>query len=140
MLPEHVRVPLGESLVVAVALLRVAAARERRQDAESTRVAVEVPRAPVQQVIVEGVGAVLLRDPDVADAAVHAVGEREVDEPVVAGERERRFGAPRGERTESPTGTAGEHEGEDPGTWHAHGPAQGPARGHGPSAVAVGLA
>src|SRR5262249_37438311 len=54
---------------------------------------------------------VLGQDPDVEDAGVHTVGEREVDDAVLARERHRRLGAALGQQAQPRAETAGQDEG-----------------------------
>jgi hypothetical protein len=61
----------------------------------------------------ERVRLVLLDHPDVVDAAVVAVGEREVDQPVDACEWHRGLGALGRQDVEAPALAAREHERED---------------------------
>ena len=59
---------------------------------------------------VEAVALVLREDGDPAELAVDEIREREVDEPVVAAERNRRLGAIRRKRPEPLPLTAGKHQ------------------------------
>jgi hypothetical protein len=95
------------------------------QDAQPAGVAVQVPRPAVEQVVVELVRLELLHHPHVGQAAVHAAAEREVDEVVDAGERERGLGARGGEGAEARPLAAGEDERENLRTWHGGRAAQG---------------
>ena len=56
-------------------------------------VAVEVPRPAQADVVVERARVVLGQDDDVVDVGVDAVGQREVDDPVLAAERDGGLGA-----------------------------------------------
>jgi len=82
---------------------------------------VEVPGPATREMRGERVRLVLLEHPDVPDPAVVAVGEREVDEPVDAGERQRRLRALRRQDLEAAAFTARKHEREDFGAGAAHG-------------------
>ena len=74
---------------------------------------VEVPRTSRADVVVERARAVLREDEHVVDARVHAVGQGEVDDPVLAAERDGRLGAVIGEDGEPLAGAAGQHDGND---------------------------
>src|SRR5688572_10131809 len=60
----------------------------------------------------------LHRHPHVGDLGVLAVAQGEVDQPVDPTEGDRGLGAVLGEQLQPATGTAGEHEDEDPGKGH----------------------
>ena len=78
---------------------------------------------------------VLLQHPHVREPAVHAVGEREVDQAVRAGEGERGLRALLRERAEAGALPAGEDEDEGAGAArHVDGAGQGACRA--PAAVA----
>lgn len=55
---------------------------------------------------------VLLDEPNIADSAVHEIGERDVDQPVAAAHGEREFDARVGEGAEARALAAGENDGE----------------------------
>jgi len=78
----------------------VALARVQEQQAPER--AVEVPRAAVGEVVLEGDRVELLGDPDVGHARVGGVAQREVDEPVGPGERDRGLGALLRQELEAP--------------------------------------
>src|SRR5215210_1979926 len=104
-------VPLLEAGAVVVAQPRV----QRQQPAVR---AVEVPWPAVGEMVAEGDRVELLGDPDVVEAAVVAVAQREVDEPMRAGERHRRLGALTREQLQAASGAAGEDQ--DEGTDAGH--------------------
>jgi hypothetical protein len=64
---------------------------------------------------VEAVALVLGEHHDLAVAAVGQVGQREVDEPVVPAEGNRRLGPVERERQQPLPLTAGQYDAEDPG-------------------------
>ena len=84
-------VPLGELAALDVGL----------QQLDAAPVAVEVPRPAEADVVVERARVVLGQDDDVVDVRVDAVGQREVDDPVLAAERHRRLGPLLGEDREA---------------------------------------
>jgi hypothetical protein len=90
---------VGGAAVEAVAAV---VAQPRLQDQEAARRAVEVPRPPVGQVVAERDRVELLGHPHVREARVVAVAQREVDEPMSAGEGDRRLGAVLGEQLQAP--------------------------------------
>ncbi len=119
---QHVRGVLAQEGQVAVqgvgvagreAALVLVTAGVGRQDQQAAARAVQVPRATVGEVVVEGVQAVLLDDPDVADAAVRDAGQREVDEAVGAREAHDGLGAAFREDAEPLAPAAREDERED---------------------------
>ena len=63
-------------------------------------------------VAVEAVGLVLRQHDDLEVAGVHDVGEREVDQPVDAGERHRRLGPVGGQRHQPLALTSGQDDGQ----------------------------
>ena len=73
-------------------LLRVREA-EGREHVQPAAAAREVPARAAAEVVHQREVAALHDDPDVADAGVHHVGEREVDQAIAPAERERRAGA-----------------------------------------------
>ncbi len=84
------------------------------------------PTAAVRDLLLERRALVLHRQPDVVDAAVREVRQREVDEPVDAGERQRRLGPLAREDVHPAAGAAGLDDGEHAVTahsasWHATG-------------------
>ena len=105
---ERVGVPLGEAPLLLAVLALIG-----REDLEPAVGAVEVPGAAVRQVLVERVQLVLLDHPDVRDAAVHAVAQRDVDQPVDAGERHHRLGPLAGQYLEAAARAAGQDQGQD---------------------------
>ncbi len=64
----------------------------RLEELDAAAVAVEVPRPAQPDVVVERARVVLGQDDDVVDVGVDAVGQREVDDPVLAAERHGRLG------------------------------------------------
>jgi hypothetical protein len=110
--PEAVGGPLLEALALVVA-------EPRLQEQQAAHRAVEVPRPAVGHVVAEGDRVVLLRDPDVLDAAVVAVREREVDELVGPGEGDGGLGAGAGQELEAPAGAAGEDQDQGADAGHA---------------------
>ena len=93
-------VPLGDPAAGDVGLEHLHAAP----------VPVEVPRAAQADVVVQGARVVLGQDDDIVDARVHAVAQREVDDPVLAAERHRRLGTHRREDREALAFAAGEDD------------------------------
>ena len=77
-------------------------------------VAVEVPRPARADVVVERARVVLRQHDDVVDVRVDAVAEREVDDPVLAGERHRGLGADARQDRQPLPFPAGEDDGSDP--------------------------
>ena len=77
----------------AVPLGDLAARDVRLEQLDAAAVAVEVPRPAEADVVVERARVVLGQDDDVVDVGVDAVGQREVDDPVLAAERHGRLGA-----------------------------------------------
>ena len=71
----------------AIPLARAVPRDVRLHDADAAGVAVEVPWPPDADVVVERARVVLRQDEHARDARVDAVREREVDDPVLAGER-----------------------------------------------------
>ena len=106
-LHEGVGVARGHDLVAVTAL-------ERRQDAQPTVGAVEIPWPAVGEVVVEIVGFELLQDPYIVELAVGHVGQGHVDQAVHPGERQRRLGALTGQRAEAPARAAGQHDHQHP--------------------------
>ena len=64
----------------------------RLEHPNAAGVAVQVPRPAHADVVVQGTWVVLGQDDDVVDVRVHAVGQREVDDPVLAAKRNGRLG------------------------------------------------
>ena len=81
---------------------------ERLQDTDTPDVAVEIPGTAGTDVVVERQRGVLRQDDDVGDPGVDAVGEREVDDAVLAPKGHGRLGADAREDRESLSLTAGE--------------------------------
>ena len=103
----------------AVPLRHPAARDVRLEQLHAAAVAVEVPRAAEADVVVERARVVLGQDHHVVDVGVDAVGQREIDDPVLAPERDRRLGPLLGQDREALALTAGED--------HRHGPFHGPS-------------
>jgi len=98
---------VGGALLEALALVVTEARLEQQQAAGR---AVEVPRPPVREVVAQRDRVELLRHPDVGQPGVVAVREREVDQPVGAGEGHRRLGPALREQLESAPDAAREHD------------------------------
>jgi hypothetical protein len=98
----------------AVPLRHAAAGDVRLEQLHAAAVTVEVPRPAEADVVVEGTRVVLGQDDHVVDVRVHAVGQREIDDPVLAAERDRGLGTNGREDRETLALTAGED--------HRHGP------------------
>ena len=77
----------------AVPLGHPAAGDVRLEQLDATAIAVQVPGPAEADVIVQRARVVLGQDHDVVDVRVHAVREREVDDPVLAAERDGRLGS-----------------------------------------------
>ena len=93
-------VPLGD-----------AAARDvRLEQLDAALVPVEIPRPPDPDVVVERARVVLGQDEDVRDVRVDAVREREVDDPVLAPERDGRLRADRRQDGQALAFSAGEDQ------------------------------
>ncbi len=88
---------VGRALVPVAAF----ATEVRLQHPNAASHAVEVPRPPDANVVVQAVRAVLRQHGDAVDLRVHAVRQREVDNAVLAGKRDRRFGTLSREYTQS---------------------------------------
>ncbi len=103
---------VGRALLPArrVAALR---AHVRLQQADAAGRAVQVPRPAQADVLVQRAGLVLRQHRHVEDARVDAVGQREVDHPVLARKRHRRLGAIRGEDAEGRAFAAGQDHCQD---------------------------
>ena len=83
-----------------------------RQDVEAL-VALGAEEVPAHlQVPDQAVRLVLRGDRDAADARVHRIGQREIDDARLAAEIDRRLGAPAGQLHQPAAAPAGEHEGE----------------------------
>ena len=89
------RLDVGQHRIGRAAIpLRGSVARDvRLHHADAALVAVEVPRPPDADVVVERARVVLGQDEDVVDLGVDAVREREVDDPVLAREGDGGLGA-----------------------------------------------
>ncbi len=85
----------------AIPLGELAALDVRLQQLDAAAVAVEVPRPAEADVVVERARVVLGQHDDVVDVRVDAVGQREVDDPVLAAEGHRRLGPLLGEDREA---------------------------------------
>ena len=88
------------------------------EDLQTAVEAVEVPRPALREVLVEGVGQVLLGDPHVGQVRVRQVRQGDVDQPVVAADRERRLGPAGGQWSEPRPPTAGQHHAQCAYTGH----------------------
>jgi hypothetical protein len=106
---------VGVALVEAVLLPRPELGWEQPQASVGP---VQVPGATVGQLVVERLEPILLQHPDVLDPGMHAVGQREVDQPEHAGEGDGRLGPPVGEQLQPAPLTAGHDEGEHLGLGH----------------------
>ncbi len=96
--PEQlVGVALGEALLVEGAL-----ALPRHDQPQATAGAVEVPGPTVAHLLLERLRLVGHREPDVVDAGVDQVGQREVEQLVGAGEGQRRLRPLRGQDVHPP--------------------------------------
>ncbi len=91
-LVEHVEVLEDRVGRAPVPVVRLAAPDVGLQDPDAAPVPVQVPRPPEPDVVVEGARVVLRQDHDVVDVRVDAVAQREVDDPVLAAERDGRLG------------------------------------------------
>ena len=109
----------------------------RLEHLDPARVPVEVPRPAEADVVVERARVVLGQDDDVGDPGVHAVAQREVDDPVLAPERHGRLGAHGREDGQAFALAAGEDHGHRrshrcylraPGMPSGSGPGPGPPR------------
>ena len=88
---DHVHVAQDRVCGPAVPLGDLAARDIRLQQLHAALVPVEVPRPAEADVIVERARVVLRQDDDVVDVGVDAVGQREVDDPVLPTERHGRL-------------------------------------------------
>ena len=77
----------------AIPLRHAAAGDVRLEELHAAAIAVQVPGPAQADVVVERARVVLGQDDDVVDLGVDAVGQREVDDPVLAPEWDRRLGA-----------------------------------------------
>jgi hypothetical protein len=114
LLADHLEVDQHGIGSAAVPLGRAAARDVRLEHANAALVAVQVPRPARADVVVERARVVLRQDQDVVDVRVDAVREREVDDPVLAGERHSRLGANGREDRQPLPLPAGEDYGTDP--------------------------
>ena len=98
------------------------------QDADAgAEGAVEIPGAPTADVVDQRAGAVLGQDEHPVDPRVHAVGQREVDDPVLAAERDGGLGAVIREDGEALAGATGQDDGNDVHRRTPHGSGPGPS-------------
>ncbi len=111
---DHVDVAEDGVGRAAVPLGDPAAGDVRLEHLDAAVVAVEVPRPAEADVVVERAGVVLGEDDDVVDVRVHAVREREVDDPVLAAERDGRLGPDRREDRQALTFATGQDDGHRP--------------------------
>jgi hypothetical protein len=88
------------------------------QDPQASTRSIEIPGPPAGELPRQLVWLVLLDHPNVGYAAVDAVGQREVDQPVDARKREGRLRALVSERREPVALTAREHQREHPRPLH----------------------
>ena len=84
---------LGDGVGGAAIPVRAVAAQVRLQQRHAAALPVQIPRPADADVVVERSRPVLREHADPADAGVHAVAQREVDDPVAAAVDHRRFGA-----------------------------------------------
>ena len=98
----------------AIPLGQLAPRDVRLEQLDPALVAVQVPRPAQADVVVEGARVVLGQDDDVVDPGVDAVGQGEVDDPVLATEWDRRLGPFLGQDRQALTLTAGEDDGHRP--------------------------
>ncbi len=105
---DHVHVPEDRVGGPAIPLGDTAACDVRLKELDAAGVAVEVPGSPEPDVVVQRVRVVLRQDEHIVDVRVHAVRQREVDDPVLAAERDRRLGAHGREDREALAFAAGE--------------------------------
>ena len=98
----------------AVPLGDAAAGDVRLEELDAAVVAVQVPRPPEPDVVVERARVVLGQHDDVVDVRVDAVRQREVDDPVLATERDRRLGAFLGQDGQALALAAGQDHGHRP--------------------------
>jgi hypothetical protein len=109
---------LGQRIGVAVRETILVVPLEGRQGAEAATGAVQIPRPATGQVLVEQVRLVLLEHPDVDQTAVRRIGQREVDQPVVAAHRQCRLGPARCQRTETRSTATGKDDAQHSGDGH----------------------
>ena len=107
-LVEHVEVLEHGIRRPAVPVARLSPPDVGLQETHSAGVPVQVPRAPLADVIVERAGVVLGEHHHVVDGGVDAVAQREVDDPVLATEGDRRLGPLLRQDRQACTFTAGE--------------------------------
>ena len=124
--PEQlVGVPPGEALLV-----HPAGALVGQQDPQPAEVAVEVPRPAVGHLLLERRALELQREPDVADAGVGEVGQREVDQLVHACERQRGLRALAGQHVHAAADAAGLDQREHARSGHPRVTRAGSCRAH----------
>ena len=120
----------------AIPLARSTALDERLEQRHSAAAAVEVPGPSDADVVDQGARRVLRQDADVGQAGVHRVAEGEVDDPVLATERDSRLRAHLRQDAEPLALAAREDERQDRG---GHGPILA-ARHGSPAAAAASTA
>ena len=111
---EDVHVAQDRVRGAAIPLRHAAAGDVRLEQLHAAVIAVQVPRPAKADVVVEGARVVLGQHDDVVDVRVHAVGEREVDDPVLATERDRGLGSLLRQDGQALAFTAGKDHGHRP--------------------------
>ena len=107
---QRIGIPAGEPVPVV--------ALERREGAEAAAVPVQVPGPAAGQMLVQQMWFVLLQHPDVDQPAVRGVGQRDVDQPVVAADRQGRLGPAGRQRAEPRSAAAGQDNAQHPRDGH----------------------
>ena len=113
LLADHLEVDEHRVRGAAIPLGRSAARDVRLQQPDAALVAVEVPRPARADVVVKRARVVLRQDEDVVDLGVDAVRKREVDDPVLARERDGGLGADRGQDRQPLPFPTGKDDGGD---------------------------
>jgi hypothetical protein len=126
---QHVRIVVCDHLPVAVDRIRIAlipaalgVTEVGMKNPQAAPRPIEVPGSPAGELPRQLMRFVLLDYPDVGNATVEAVRQREVDQPVNACEREGRLRALVRERGEPPAFAAREHERENTRSLHLRAP------------------
>ncbi len=118
---HQLRIAIGDEVQVlqhgvgraAVPVTRPAAADVGLQQRHAAVAAVEVPRATDADVVHQRARGVLGQHGHVGEAGVHRVRQGEVDDPVLAAERDARLGAHLGEHGQPLTLAPGQDQGQD---------------------------